>query len=155
MRLSLFSRCTTLPQILLYTVLFCLSFVVSATADPKQLNLFLSSQPNQSFQTLLQEAESLAKNSIQQSFQSSPDRIDISVNILGEHYGQQVPLLSVTVSQTNWHRDPKVQSWAKYFNNASQLLGFSKYAQPSSFSVLAQPIGTEIEITENEPNFYQ
>lgn len=156
MRLTLFPRnWATYPQILLCSVVVSLSLAISARAETGQLNLTLSSQENQNFQTLVQEAEALAKKSIQQTFQSNPEITDLSVNILGEHYGQLVPLLSVKVSQPNWQKDPRIQPWTKYFGNAAQLLGFVKYSQPASTSqstVVPQNVGY---ITENEPNFYQ
>jgi hypothetical protein len=158
MRLSPFSRnWATYPQILLFSVTVSLTLATSARAETGQLNLTLSSQKNQSFQTLVQEAEALAKKSIQQTFESNPEVTDLTVNILGEHYGQLVPLLSVTVTQTNWQKNPKVQPWTKYFSSAAQLLGFVKYSQPASApqpNVVSQYVPYITE-TENEPNFYQ
>ncbi|MBD2386353.1 hypothetical protein [Cylindrospermum sp. FACHB-282] len=156
MRLSLLSRnWATYPQILLCCVTVFFTLAISARAETRQLNLTLSSQENQSFQTLVQEAEALAKKSIQQTFESSPEVKNLSVNILGEHYGSLVPLLSVTVSQTNWQKDPRIQPWVKYFSSASHLLGFVKYSQPTSSSQSTVVPHSVPYITENEPNFYQ
>lgn len=158
MRLSLFSRnWATYPQILLFSVTVSLSLAISARAETKQLNLTFSSQENQSFQTLVQEAEALAKKSIQQTFQSNPEVTDFTVNVMGEHYGQLVPLLSVTVTQTNWQKNPKVQPWTKYFSSDAQLLGFVKFSQPASApqSTVVSQYVPYITETEKEPNFYQ
>ncbi|AFZ24375.1 hypothetical protein Cylst_2138 [Cylindrospermum stagnale PCC 7417] len=156
MRLSMFPRnWATYPQILLCSVAVSLNLAISARAETGQLNLTLNSQENQTFPTLVQFAEALAKKSIQQTFQSSPEMTDLTVNVMGENYGQQVPLLSVTVSQANWQKDPRVQSWAKYFNSAAQLLGFVKYSQPVFTSQSTVVPQYTPDITENEPNFYQ
>jgi hypothetical protein len=145
-----------------------------AIAIPKEL--IISSKQNQTFPSLVQEAESTASNFLQQNFQSSTS--ELNVYILGERNGQQVPLIWVTVSPAAWQRDPQIKSWAKYFGNADYLLGFAQRktivttpsvvtkvpSTPTSTSatsispkppVPATLTNKSIYPNESEPNFYK
>jgi hypothetical protein len=61
-----------------------------------------------------------------------PILTEVSVTIVGEHNGQQVPLLSSNVSRSNWQTKPNVQVWSRYFGTAESLLGFVKPQQPAA-----------------------
>jgi hypothetical protein len=143
-----------LPLLVLYGFIGSLNFTSSALASTQQLNLSIRSKENQSFQNLMQEAEALATNSIYQIFQSNYNVTNITVNVIGEHYGQQVPLLSVTVSQANWQKDPQIKSWVKYFSGSERLLGFAETSQPISSSTNSPVTQQRPYLTENEPNFH-
>ncbi len=145
-----------LPVFLPCAIALSLNFTLPAFADTKQLNLTVNTKDNQSFQSLLQEAENLVINSIQQSFQSSSNITDITVTVIGEHYGQQVPIMFISVSQAEWQKNPKITSGIKYFSAAEILLGFARSSQPvarsTTPSVTPKP---SPYLEENEPNFYQ
>ncbi len=144
-----------LGQILLSSLIISLGFSLSALASTKQLTLTISSQESQNFRNLMQAAEALATNTIQQSFQSSSDLTEMTVNVMGENYGQRVPLLSVTVSPSNWQKDPQIKSWVKYFGNTEILLGFVRTSPPTSPSTNSPVTRQTPYLSENEPNFYQ
>ncbi|MBW4663773.1 MAG: hypothetical protein KME01_06145 [Chroococcus sp. CMT-3BRIN-NPC107] len=96
-----------------------------AFAETKILNLSLKTDENQSFASLIQQAELTAINLINQEFERSSKVTKIGIIISGERNGQEVPLLSTKVSQTNWQAQPKIQSWTNYFAKAAILLGFN------------------------------
>lgn len=116
-------------------ILILSSFVSSisiASAESVERNFILNSEGNQSFDILLQQAQELAQNSIDQEFIENPEVSEVSIVILGEHQGQIVPLLRSQVSRSKWQQDPKIYRWTRYFtHNSRVLLGFNK---PSVFS---------------------
>lgn len=96
------------------------------TSEISQINFTLSSQSSQTFVGLIQQAESLATSLINRGFAESPGITEISVSILGERNGQEVPLLFSRVSRSDWQRQPGIQQWTRYFNTSAVLLGFLK-----------------------------
>ncbi len=150
--LGVFSRIGSLGAL----VALSMALSAPAWAEPKQISILLSSQGNQDFETLMQQAESVAGNFIQQVFTESPEITEVSVTIVGEHNGQQVPLLSSNVSRSNWQTKPNVQVWSRYFSTAESLLGFVKPQQPTTTAASVatfDPIAASL--TDKEPNFYQ
>lgn len=114
------------------TALSCLK-VTSAQAETKSLDFTLSSNGNQTFITLMQQAESLASNLIEQGFAEKSSVTEVFVTIIGERNGQQVPLLFSKVSRSDWQTEPKVQRWTRYSAKAAALLGFNEMqSQPTS-----------------------
>ncbi len=96
------------------------------TSEISQINFTLSSESSQTFVGLIQQAESLATSLINRGFAESPGITEISVSILGERNGQEVPLLFSRVSRSDWQRQPGIQQWTRYFNTSAVLLGFLK-----------------------------
>ncbi|HEY9613827.1 hypothetical protein [Allocoleopsis sp.] len=103
-----------------------LSTISLASAELVERNFILNSDSNPSFDNLLQQAQDLASQSIEQEFAENPETSEISIMVLGEHQGQIVPLLRSQVTRTQWQRDSRIYRWTRYFANNSQvLLGFN------------------------------
>lgn len=100
--------------------------ISAANAETNQLNFILTSYNIQDFESLIQQAESIAKNSIEQEFTSHPNLTEVSVMILGQRNGQIVPLVSSTVSRSNWQKEPRIDKWSRYFVSSEVLLGFKE-----------------------------
>lgn len=150
--LRLFSRIGSLGAL----VALSMALSAPASAEPKQISILLSSHGSQDFETLMQQAESVAGNLIQQAFAESPNTTEVSITIVGEHNGQQVPLLSSNVSRSNWQIKPNVQAWSRYFGTAESLLGFVKPQQVAATAAsLASFDPIAASLTDKEPNFYQ
>jgi hypothetical protein len=150
--LGVFSRIGSLGAL----VALSMALSAPAWAEPKQISILLSSQGSQEFESLIQQAESVAGNFIQQVFAESPEITEVSVTIVGEHNGQQVPLLSSNVSRSNWQTKPNVQVWSRYFGTAESLLGFVKPQQAAAtVAVLASFDPIAASMTDRERNFYQ
>ena len=150
--LRLFSQIGSLAAL----VALSMALSAFAWAEPKQISILLRSQENQDFETLIEQAELVVGNFIQQVFAESPEITEVSVTIVGEHNGQQVPLLSSNVSRSNWQTQPNVQAWTRYFGTAESLLGFVKPQQPAATAASVptfDPIAASL--TDKEPNFYQ
>lgn len=119
--------------------LSCWSIIAApAVAEMKRIDHTLKSEPNQTFTTLMQQAESLATSLVAQGF--AEDNItEVSVNILGERHGQQVPLLFSRVSRADWQKQTGIQQWTRYFRTSAVLLGFHKPEEPNHSPISAFP----------------
>ena len=129
---------------------------IPAQAESKQIQLLLDSQGSLNFATLLQQAESVVRNSVEKTFGENPNLTDVSITIVGEHNGAVVPLLSTTVSRANWLVKPNIQAWSQYFSTAEVLLGFRKPLTPATSTASAtnfNPVAASM--ADKEANFYQ
>lgn len=127
---------------------------ISASAQTKPIELRLNSQ-NQNFQTLLQQAETAAKTSIEKTFDENPNIKSVSLSISAEHNGAIVPLLSTTVSRANWQQKPTIQAWSQYFTASEVLLGF-RTTQPATATVPVTNFNSvAASMSDKDPNFYQ
>jgi hypothetical protein len=120
-----------------------------AQAESHQVNLLLNTQPNETFETLMRQAETIARQSVEQHF-ADPATTEVSVNVSGEREGQISPLLSVKVSRADWQRSSSVQQWAQYFGGSTTLLGFKRRSPNTEVASLAP----SFQDAENEANFY-
>ena len=102
-----------------------LPFNCPAFAETKFINISLKTGANQSFNNLMQQAESTAINSINQEFNRLSKITEVGIIVSCDRNGQVVPILSSRVSRTNWQAHPSIESWSKYFTKAEILLGFN------------------------------
>ena len=122
------------PQILSLLVLFIslgvLACPVNAQTEAiedgvRAIQFTISTQPQQTFGDLVQQARTLAQSLVEQGFAESADATEVAVQILGERDGQEVPLLMVRVSRSDWQTQPNIDVWARYFAMPARvLLGF-------------------------------
>lgn len=96
-----------------------------ARAQPRSLNLVLSAEGMPSFTMLMQQAESQTSQLIQQEFERKSKVTEITVTVVGDRNGQQVPLLHTKVSRVDWRSQPVLSRWTRYLSNSALLLGFS------------------------------
>lgn len=115
-------------------ILFSFAIASPAWAESKSFNFTLSSGGSQTFKTLMEQAESLASNSIEQEFVENSSVTEITITIMGERNGQEVPLLVAKVSRPQWQAEPIIQSWTRYLGNSATLLGFNKPKQSQANS---------------------
>jgi hypothetical protein len=142
---------------LLWGTILALSGLVTtssiATAESVERNLMLNSDGSPSFEALLQEAQDLAKYSIEQEFAENPTTTEVSIVVIGEHQGQIVPLLRSQVTRTQWQEDSRIYRWTRYFATSSKvLLGFRS---PSSSPPTPQtdPVVERRRKLENDPAY--
>ncbi|MGA7937703.1 MAG: hypothetical protein WCA35_29410 [Kovacikia sp.] len=132
------------PQCIFVLTLFMLAHLavlsLPGLAETKQIRSVINPSREQTFSQMMQQAESQATQLIDQAFAENSTVTDISIVILGERNGQEIPLLTSTLSRTNWQKTPRIQAWAKYFGNATvALLGFTKLPTPQTTSPAAPP----------------
>lgn len=136
------------------TVLSCIN-ANPAWAETRSGNFTISSDGNQNFQSLVQQAETLATNLIKQHFAENSSITEVSVTVVGEHNGQEVPLLFTRVSRSDWQTEPKFKPWTKYFNRADVLLGFlnpQNSRSTSSMKRIIVPKSAQLKL-KDEPGF--
>lgn len=73
------------------------------------------------YSDLTAQAESLVSKAINDRWLQNPDLSMIQVVITGDRDGEIIPILTTTVSRTQWQKNPRVNAWTKYYS-ASQIL---------------------------------
>ncbi len=114
------------------TIILSCTNATLVKAETKQSDFTLRAEGNQTFETLVQQAESLASKSIKQGFAGKSSVTEVSVMIMGERNGQEVPLMFSRVSRYSWRTEPKIKRWSIYFDRAAILLGFVKPQSPQN-----------------------
>lgn len=97
-------------------------------AYTQRINISLIRQPNESYDTISRRAESVARAAVQRSFDSDILVTDALITITAENNGLMAPILSVTVSRSQWQQHPDIQRWARYYPNTRSLLDFDGVA---------------------------
>ncbi len=126
-------------------ILLLLNF--PAFAEKKLLNITLKAEVNQSFPSLIKQAELAAISLIEQEFDGLSKVTEIGITVSGKRNGQEVPILTTKVSRTNWQTQPTIQSWTNYFTKAAILLGFN--APPQAQTNLPK---SSVASSSNRPN---
>ncbi len=128
-----------------------------ALAETKERYLTLDSDGSQSFASLVQQAEDLAKESIAREFQENPALTEVTIIITADRSRQRVPVLRSRVSRRDWQKDSRIEQWTRYFADAQLLLGFRDgniSPANSGFSqVINLPAPSRSASRENDPGF--
>lgn len=93
-----------------------------AQAYTSRVNLYLVREQGESFETLVQRSEIIARAAIQRSFDADVLMTDVIVTVIGDNQGISVPILTVPVSRSEWQLRPDVPEWANYFEAARALV---------------------------------
>ncbi|MEG4007767.1 hypothetical protein QUA41_19195 [Microcoleus sp. Pol11C1] len=128
-----------------------------ALAETKERYLTLDSDGSQSFASLVQQAEDLAKESIAREFEANPALTEVTIIITADRSRQRVPVLRSRVSRRDWQKDARIEQWTRYFADAQLLLGFrdgNTSPANSGFSqVINVPAPSRSTSRENDPGF--
>lgn len=103
-------------------------------AETKETSILIDSNNNNSYKILVKQAENLAKNAVTQEFKNHPEITEISVSVLGERSSQIVPVLRLTVSRSEWQKNPDIDNFTRYFADAKLLLKFQSNSTETSDS---------------------
>ncbi|MEG4502238.1 hypothetical protein QUA81_00735 [Microcoleus sp. F6_B4] len=126
-------------------------------AETKESYLTLDADGSQSFASLVQQAEDLAKESIARSFQENPALTEVTVIITADRSRQRVPVLRSRVSRLDWQQDARIEQWTRYFASAQLLLGFrdgnTSPANAGSSQAIGVPAVSRSTSRENDPGF--
>lgn len=113
---------TNLTQLTTLSLVFIglgLSTPQAARAETARIDgITIDRQPDETYDKLIQRAESAAITALQQGF-SQAQITDVSVIILGQNQGVIAPVLSVEVSRPQWNGG---SNGFTYFNSARSLL---------------------------------
>ncbi|MEG4856604.1 hypothetical protein QUB75_02000 [Microcoleus sp. K1-B6] len=126
-------------------------------AETKERYLTLDADGSQSFASLVQQAEDLAKESIAREFQENPALTEVTIIITADRSRQRVPVLRSRVSRHDWQQDARIEQWTRYFADAQLLLGFrnGNISSPNSgySQVMNAPAPSRSTSPENDPGF--
>jgi hypothetical protein len=110
-------------------------YVVKEASQPQivqaytmRVNLSLDRQPNESYETIVRRAETIARAAVQRSFDGDILVNDASVIVTCDNNGLMAPIISVKVSRSQWSNTPNIQRWTRYYSNSRALLDFDGVA---------------------------
>ena len=95
-----------------------------AQAYVANVNVNLSRQLGETYETLLVRGLAVARAAVQRSFDKDILITEVKVTISGENKGAIAPIMIVEVSRQEWNKIPEAKSWVSYIPNADILLGF-------------------------------
>ncbi|HEY9878376.1 MAG TPA: hypothetical protein V6D29_07960 [Leptolyngbyaceae cyanobacterium] len=71
---------------------------------------------------LVAQAEALATNAVNQQFRQNPALSEVKVVVMGNRYGEIIPVLTANASRSEWQADPQISAWAQYYSASYALL---------------------------------
>ena len=104
-------------------------------------HLVIDASTSQTLSALNQQAQAQAQALVEETFRQNPNLSTVQITVSAERNDQAIPLFSLSVSRSDWLRQPQVQQWAQYFGNSRVLLGFN---QPRSTTTTAGSINSDI-----------
>lgn len=98
-----------------------------AQAETYNVSLSIDRRNNESYESLVNRAEALAKATVDESFAQNRDATDVSITVVGRHHGAIAPILSLKVGRDRWSR-AAANRWMTHFSQARSLLYFDEDA---------------------------
>ena len=95
-----------------------------AQAEAARVDLSITCQPDETYETLLSRAEGAALTAVKENFDQDSQVTGVSVMVVAQNHGEIAPVLSLEVSRPQWLSRPDIQRWVTYFTSARSLLGF-------------------------------
>lgn len=89
---------------------------------------------------LITQAELLAANTISQQFSQNPSLSEIKVVVTGNRYGEIIPVLTTSVSRTQWQTTPQVDVWTQYYSASYTL--FQRHDLQENARIASAPAST-------------
>ncbi len=94
----------------------------ASQAYTSRLDLFLTTEAGETYDTLLRRAEMAARAGAQRSFDQDLLITNVSVTVVVEGEGVSVPILALRVDRDQWRTRPETYYWATYYRAAEALL---------------------------------
>lgn len=74
------------------------------------------------YSQLTAQAESMVRDSINRYFAQAGSQSAVEVVVLGDRYGEVVPILTTAVSRVEWQQNPQVSAWTQHYSASQALL---------------------------------
>lgn len=112
----------------------CNASAFSLTEDGnREQEIFIDAAIAQTYDELMQQARFQVQQLIEQGFSETSSANQIRIRVVGDRHGQQVPVLIVQVSRSDWQSQPHINLWIRELGTAPRiLLGFTDASAPSS-----------------------
>ncbi|MGD1716400.1 hypothetical protein [Dapis sp. BLCC M172] len=130
-------------RLLWSTILILASIFItnlSVLASTKKTSLSIESNNNNSYKSLVEQAEKLAQKTIDQEFANNPEITKITITILGERKSQIVPVIRSTVSRSEWQKNADIDEFTRYFADAKLLLKFEDDSDAEAIPETKSPL---------------
>ncbi|OKH28488.1 hypothetical protein NIES1031_04430 [Chroogloeocystis siderophila 5.2 s.c.1] len=124
--------------------------ISTTQVTPARMNLKVNRQPQESYESLMNRAETVAVTAVKQRFSQDRHTPAISVMIVADSYGAIAPVLSLEISRNEWqYSKAETKDQMKYFSTAKMLLGFDSVPgntnQPQTTTTATPEITPEME----------
>ncbi|MDB9311511.1 hypothetical protein PN462_00245 [Spirulina sp. CS-785/01] len=96
----------------------------SVSANTARQSIQLYRRGDESYKTLVQRAQIVARAAVQRQFDSDIVITRVQVNVMGKNNGIIAPILRLEVSRPQWQRQPDVNLWSTYYPISASFLGF-------------------------------
>ncbi len=114
------TRATQLTALSLILIGVGFSISQPVSAETARIDdITIDRQPDETYDSLIQRAESAAQTALQQGFDRGSQITEVSVIILGQNQGVIAPVLAIGVSRPQWNGSSNEFT---YFNSARSLL---------------------------------
>ncbi len=113
---------------------------LTVLASAKNTSLLIDANDNNSYKNLVEQAEILAQNKINQEFLNNPEITEITITILGERRSQIVPVIRSTVSRAEWQKNANIDDFTRYFADAKLLLKFEDDSDNQAIADTQPPV---------------
>jgi len=90
----------------------------AASAYTARLDLYLTHERGQDYDSFLRRAEMAARAGAQRSFDQDLLITEVSINVVAESDGISVPVLTLVVDRRQWQQHPETGYWATYYSSA-------------------------------------
>ncbi|MCA1991670.1 MAG: hypothetical protein LDL41_06435 [Coleofasciculus sp. S288] len=97
------------------------------------------------YSDLTAQVESLVSNAINRQFEQNPDLSTIQVVVMGERHGEIIPILTTTVSRTQWQENPRVNAWTRYYSASYALLQRHEQAETVAMAPVRSTAMSDLE----------
>ncbi|WP_346289880.1 hypothetical protein [Sphaerothrix gracilis] len=98
----------------------------------RTLQAVINGDFSSSVRSLQSRARALAQTMVSEAFADN-SVTDLSVTIVAERNGQQMPVLAVRVNRAQWQQQPSINQWVRLFEEpASVLLGYVPQAETTT-----------------------
>lgn len=86
----------------------------SAYAENQNVVIDMPAYDQTVYNDLISQAELMVGEVINRQFTQNADLSTIQVVAIAHHQGEVIPILTTTVSHTQWQKNPQVSAWTKY-----------------------------------------
>lgn len=93
-------------------------------AQEAQTTLLVEADLISEFGQLIDESEARLGQKIRQAFSADPTIQQLQITIMASRGGAIVPLMTTTMSRSDWQRTNRFDAWTQYFSNAEVLLSY-------------------------------
>ncbi|MEO1401540.1 MAG: hypothetical protein AAFV72_09890 [Cyanobacteria bacterium J06635_1] len=93
----------------------------TACAYVARLDLFLTRERGETYDTFIRRAEMAARAGAQRSFDQDLLITEVAINVIAESEGLSIPVLNLEVDRSQWRNRPETRYWATYYRMARDL----------------------------------